>query len=324
MSNTTGTVYTDTTSNYLGQLYVVGDNRTPALTMIGGMRGYKPAPGFEYAMEQYAALESAAQRTVTEANAVSGTATQRTYVKAQRTNTAQIGYYPIEVSYAKASERLKLAGVAFSTPQEVMEAELDFQTRMTLMQMATDLEYTILQGTYVTKSAYNANSTTRGLIEAAEGGTSSGGTCYVNASAAALSKSLVDQLAKKLADAGAPLTKPVIFCGSFQAQKISDIYGWSPVAASGSGLGGVRVNRIMTQFFEADVVFDSFMPTDTLLIADMDKVMLRGVDVPGKGAIVLEEKPSTAASWKYMLYYQLGLDYSDPNFHGSLYGLATS
>jgi len=139
MSNTTGIALTDNTSNYLGPLYVVGENRTPALSMIGGMRGYKPAPGFEYAMEQYAALESAAQRTTTEALAAAGTATQRTYVKAQRTNTAQIMYYPIEVSYAKAAERLKLAGVAYSTPQEVMEAELDFQYRMNLLQMALDL-----------------------------------------------------------------------------------------------------------------------------------------------------------------------------------------
>ena len=324
MANTTGIALTDNTYNYLGPLYVVGENRTPMLSMIGGMRGYKPAPGFEFAMEQYAALESAIQRTTTEALAAAGTATQRTYVKAQRTNTAQIMFYPIEVSYAKAAERLKLAGLAFSTPQEVMEAELDFQYRMTLLQMALDLEYSILQGTYVTKSGSTVNSTTRGLIEAAEGGTSSGGLNYVNASAGALSKSLIDQLAKKMADSGAPLTRPVLFCGSFQAQKISDLFGWSPIGGAGAGMGGIRVNTIMTQFFECPVVFDAQMPTDTILIADMDKVQLRGVDVPGKGAIVFEELGKVGASWKYQLYAQLGIDYSDPNFHGSLYNLATS
>jgi hypothetical protein len=324
MANTTGTVYTDTTSNYLGTLYVVGENRTPALSMIGGMRGYKPAPGFEYAMEQYAALETAAQRVTSEALAVAGTNTQRTYVKAQRTNAAQIGYYTIEVSYAKASERLKIAGVTYSTPQEVMEAELDFQTRMTLMQMALDLERSIIQGTYVTKSAYDAVSSTRGLIEAAEGGTSSGGLNYTDASTAALSKALVDGVVKKIADSGAPMTKPTIFAGSFQIGKLSNLYGWSPVGGPGAGLGGVRVERLMTDFYEFDVVFDPQMPADTLLFADMDKVQLRGVEVPGKGAIILEEMSKTGAAWKYQLYYQIGLDYSDPNFHGSLYNLATS
>jgi len=324
MANTTGTIYTDTTSNYLGTLYVVGENRTPVLSMIGGMRGYKPAPGFEYAMEQYAALETANQRVTSEALAVAGTNTQRTYVKAQRTNAAQIGYYTINVSYAKASERLKITGVTYSTPQEVMEAELDFQTRMTLMQMALDLERSILQGTYVTKSAYDAVSSTRGLIEAAEGGTSSGGTNYTDASSAALSKTLVDGVVKKIADSGAPMTRPVIFAGSFQIGKLSNLYGWSPVGGPGAGLGGVRVERLITDFYEFDVVFDAQMPSDTLLFADMDKVQLRGVEVPGKGAIVLEEMAKTGAAWKYQLYYQMGLDYSDPNFHGSLYGLATS
>lgn len=324
MSNTTGINYTDTTSNYLGTLYVIGENRTPALSMIGGMRGYKPAPGMEYAMEQYAALESAAQRTTAESDAVAGTNTARVYVKAQRTNTAQIMYYTVPVSYAKASERLKIAGLAFSTPQEVMEDELDFQTRMTLMQMALDLEYSILQGTYVTKAAYNTNAKTRGLIEAAEGGTSSGGTNYTNASSAALSKDLIDGVVKKIADSGAPMTKPVIFCNSFQIQKLSELYGWSPVGGAGTGLGGVRVDRLLTDFYEFDVVFDAQMPTDTLLFADMDKVQLRGVEVPGKGAIILEEMAKTGAAWKYQIYAQLGLDYGDPNFHGSLYGLATS
>jgi hypothetical protein len=325
MANTTGIALTDNTYNYLGPLYVIGENRTPALSMIGGMRGYKPAPGFEYAMEQYAALESAAQRTTTEALAAAGTGTQRTYVKAQRTNAAQIMYYPVEVSYAKASERLKLAGLSFSTPQEVMESELDFQYRMTLLQMALDLEYTILQGTYLTKSGSTVNSTTRGLIEAAEGGTSSGGLNKTDASAAALSKALMDGIAKKLADSGAPLTRPVIFCGSFQAQAISDLYGWTPMGGAGAGLGGVRVNRIMTQFFEAEVVFDAQMPADTILIADMDKIQLRGVEIAGKGgAIVFEELGKTGAAWKYQLYAQLGLDYSDPNFHASLYNLSTT
>jgi hypothetical protein len=233
-------------------------------------------------------------------------------------------YYPIEVSYAKASERLKITGVTYSTPQEMMEDEMNFQERMTLMQLALDLEYSILQGTYVTKSAYNANSKTRGLIEAAEGGTSSGGTNYTDASAGALSKLLVDGVVKKIADSGAPMTKPVIFAGSFQLGKLSDLYGWSPVGGPGAGMGGVRVEKLMTQFFEFDVVFDAQMPTDTLLFVDMDKVALRGVDVPGKGAIFIEDMAKTGASNKRQLIAQLGLDYSDPNFHGSLYNLATS
>ena len=315
--------YSDTGSSYLGPLFVIGANQTPFLTMMGGMRGYKPAPGFEFAMEQYASLSAAAQRVVGEDDAVAGTGTPTTYVKAQRTNTAQMMYYPIEVSYAKASERLKIAGVTYSTPQEVMEDELDFQTRMTLLQLAVDMEFSCLQGTYLPRTDHTTHMTTRGIVEAA-----TAGHCKINAGAvyadAKLSKQKIDDLSKLMADYGASLTAPVIFAGSYQMQKLSDLYGWSPVGGAGAGLGGVRVNRLMTQFFEADVVFAPQLAATVLLIADMDKCQLRGVEVPGKGAIVVEPKGKVGAADAYQMYAQLGLDYSDPDFHGVIYALATS
>jgi hypothetical protein len=321
MSNASSIDYTDTTANYLGPLFVIGAYQTPFLTMMGGMRGYKPAPGFIYAMEQYVKLESAAQRAVAESAAVAGSGTPRTYVKAQLTNTAQVMYYPIEVSYAKASERLKLGGVAFAEPMEVMQNELDFQTEMTLRQLAVDIEYSCLQGTYVAKDSYTAVGTTRGIVEAV-----TAGDCKVNGSSSSgvLTKAKIDSLSKLMADYGAPMTTPVLFAGSFQMQKLSDLYGWSPVGGAGAGLGGVRVNRIITQFFEADVVFAPYMPATAILIADMDKVQLRGVEVPGKGAVFVEPKGKVGAADMYQLYAQVGLDYGDPDFHGVLYNLASS
>lgn len=320
MSNSNTIDYTDTGSNYLGPLFVIGQNQTPFLTMMGGMRGYKDAPGFEFAMEQYASLESASQNVVGEDDAVAGTANPWSYVKAQLTNTCQMMYRNIQVSYAKASERLKIAGVTYSTPQEILQDELDFQTQMALLQLAVDMEVSCLTGTYQTKTASTTHAATKGIATAVQAAT----TTAENASSAALTKAMMDSVSKKMADAGAPLTNPVIFAGSFQMQKISDIYGWTPVAATGSGMGGVRVNSITTQFFEAPVVFCPKLTASMVLIADMDKCQLRGLPVPGKGAIVLEPKGKTGASDAYQLYAQLGMDYSDPTFHGLIYGLTTS
>ena len=86
------TSYQTTFPNYLGPLFVIGANQTPFLTMMGGMRGYKPAPGFEFAMEQYASLEAASQGVESEDHAVTGTAGVASYTKAQGTNTCQIMY----------------------------------------------------------------------------------------------------------------------------------------------------------------------------------------------------------------------------------------
>ena len=314
------TSYQTTFPNYLGPLFVIGANQTPFLTMMGGMRGYKPAPGFEFAMEQYASLEAASQGVESEDHAVTGSAGVASYTKAQGTNTCQIMYRQIAVSYAKAASRAQISGVAYSTPQEFMQAELDFQTEMALKQLAVDMEFSCLQGAYATKTDSSTHAATGGLgprLETAQINYIDAGTTNVDP----LTKAMVDGVSKKMADNGAPMTNMVIFGGSYQIQALSDMYGWSPVGGSGAGLGGVRVNRLMTQFFEADVVFAPHMRVDDLLFVDMDKCQLRGLEVPGKGAIFVEPKGKTGASEQYQLYAQLGFDYSDPAFHGLIYDL---
>lgn len=306
--------------NYLGPLFVLGANQTPFLTMMGGIRGYKPAPGFEYAMEQYASLVTAAQTVASEDTSITGTVGLESYAKSQGTNTAQIMYRNIAVSYAKAATRLQLSGVTYSTPQEFMQAELDFQTEMALRQLAIDMEYSCLQGTYLTKTDNTTLARTRGLPAAI----TTAGTTATDCSAASLTKAMIDGVCKKMADAGAPMTQMVVFAGSFQVQNLSDLYGWSPVGGAGEGLGGVRVNRLMTQFFEADVVFAPQVAASVVLLADMDKCQLRGLEVPGKGAVFVEPKGKTGAAELYQLYAQLGLDYADATFHGLAYNLATS
>jgi hypothetical protein len=321
MANAATITYDSTTNNYLGPLFVIGANQTPFLTMMGGMRGYKAAPGFEYSMEQYATLEAASQAVFGEDDAVAGT-TAYTYDRAQATNSAQIMLRKINVSYAKAAERAKLSGLSFSTPQEFTQSELDFQTEMALKQLSVDLEYSCLQGVYATKASTSTHSATRGICTAIE----ADGTTAVDAGAGTVkvTKAMMDSVSKKMADAGAPMTSPVIFAGSFQMQQLSDLYSWSPVSGSGAGLGGVRVNRIMTQFFEADVVFAPHMPTDAILIADMDKCSLRGVEVPGKGAIMMEPLGKVGASDAFQIVAHLGMDYADPKFHGLIYDLAVA
>ena len=320
MANGSGITYVSTNGNYLGPLFVIGANQTPFLTMIGGMNGYKSAAGFEYAMEQYASLEAASQTNSIfgEDDAVAGV-TAYSYDRAQATNYVQIMLRKVQVSYAKAANRAQLSGIYYNTPFEYTQAELDFQTEMALKQMAVDLEYALLRGTGAAKSSTSAHSATNGICP----GIVSASTTYT-AVGGALSKAAVDGVTKKMADAGAPLTNMVIFAGSFQMQALSDLYGWSPVGGAGAGLGGVRVNRIMTQFFEADVVFTPHMSGAQLLIADMDKCSLRGLEVPGKGAVFMEPLGKVGASDAYQLIAHLGMDYSDATFHGLLGTLSES
>ena len=316
-NNTTGPVYADY-GQYIGPLFTIGANQTPFLGYVGGLNGYVPAATFEFPMEVYSQLEAASATGVTEAAAVAGTNTQEAYLKAQLTNTCQMFLRNITVSYVKISERAKIEGIAFRDSQAFQD-ELTYQTSMNLQQLAVNMELAALTGTYATKTNSSSIPQTRGIITATQAG-----ACKVDASSNPLTTDHIDAVAKLMADGGAPFTNMVLFCNSFQKKAITDLYGWSPIAAAGTGMGGVNVARITTNFFDADVVFAPQVPAAKILIADMDKVSLRGIEVPGLGAVFVEEKGKVGAGYAYQMYAQLGIDYSDPSFHGVIYGLTTS
>jgi hypothetical protein len=307
---------------YLGPFIVKGANQTPFLDRINanGLRGYKAVPGEEFALDVYSSLETAAQNVVTEANAVAGTGTTIAYTRAQHTNYIQTMLRNIQVSYKAMSNRAKMAGIYYNSSAEMAEAELNFQMRMNMLQMLIDMEFSCFQGVAVAPSTSSTNVATRGLIAT---GSTDGGiqTNKVAGGSAYVTKDLIDSMVKKMADAGAPFLDPVIFCGSFQKQKLSKIYGWSPVGAPGSGVGGTAVEVIETDFARIPVVFAPRMLSTAIACVEMSECKLAGWEVPGKGAVFLEQKAKTGASESYQLYAQLGLEYGEESHHGSIVAL---
>jgi hypothetical protein len=324
MSNSTMPIYAVDAGfgEYLGPHIVLGATQVPFLDRINaqGLRGYKKVPGEEFALDCYTSLETPAQAVVTEANAVAGTGTAIAYTRAQHTNYIQTMLRNIELSYKTMSNRAKMAGIYYNSPMEMTEAELDFQTRMNMMQLLVNMEFSCFQGVPVAPSANSTSVATRGLVAT---GSTDGAvqTNKVAGGSGYLTKDLVDQMVKKMADSGAPFIDPTIFVSSFQKTKLSKIYGWSPVSAPGSGVGGVNVEVIETDFARIPVVFAPRMLTTALVCAEMSECKLAGWEVPTKGAVFLEQKAKVGAGEKYQLYAQLGLEYGEESHHGSIVAL---
>jgi hypothetical protein len=309
---------------FIGPHIVLGANQTPFLDYINGLNAYKPVPGEEFAMDVYTSMETAAQTVVTEANAVAGTGTTIGYIRAQHTNYIQSMLRNIEVSYKAMANRAKMAGIYYDSPDIMKQAELDFQVEMNMKQLLNNMEFSCFQGVAQAPSGSSTAVATRGLVAT---GSTDGGiqTNKIAGGSAALTKAKVDSMFKSMADNGAPFVDPVIFCGSFQKAKFSTIYGWSPVSAPGSGLGGVAVERIDTDFASGvPVIFAPRMLETAVVCVDMNEIKLAGWEVPGKGAIILEEKGKVGAGYKYQLYAQLGLDYGEESHHGSIVALTAS
>lgn len=312
MASTSAVGTTQNNPNYLGMLFKVGQDETPFLNMLGGINGARPVSSAEFALNSNYALNAASQNTVSEDDSTSA-GTPNTYARSQDTNAIQVMKYSIDVSFKNESDISTLAGVpAWAGPNYVTDKRAE-QIAANMEQMAIDLDYSCVNGTYVTAATSAINAKTRGIIEACT-------TNAIDASAAALSKTLVNNLTKTMVDNGARLKngKCVIHVNSSKKQELTDIFGLQDRSGV---VGGVNVEMLKTDFGDLPVIYNPSIPQNTVLIADMSICSLAVLPVRGQ-AVLLQKTAQVGASEPYMLYGQFGLDYGIEFRHGVITNLA--
>lgn len=305
--------YTDREDlNYLGKLFLIGANQTPFLNMIGGLTGGgKTTRSFNFPIAQPWALRAADQATAVKSEATSVTdVTAITYTRSQEYNTCQIMKYPYEVTFAKQSTFGEISGLAIAGENQPVTDEVAFQKMAALRQLAVDLEYSFLQGGYVAQNLANTVAKTRGIISACTVNTVAGG-------AAAISKAMIKELMLEMTASGAQFMNMVLFCNGYQKQALTELYGYAP---EDRNVGGMNIQQIETDFAKLGVVYDPYMPTDKILIADMS--VIAPVFCPSAGQVIRDvEEAVTTAKTGGFLYTQVGLDYGPKEYHGTITGL---
>jgi hypothetical protein len=320
MANTNAAATVWNCPNYTGELYMIGANQTPFLNMIGGLQGgdIRVVADFQFPLAQPWNLESAAQPAVTETASLTAP-NPWTYVRGQDVNTCQIFHRSVSVSYAKQSVTGQITadattGLVDGNDGQPVQNERDFQIMAHMRQIAVNTEYTFLQGAYQQATSAAVAAKTRGITSAVS-------TNSVNASAADLSKGLIDTLMRTMANNGAEFVNPVCFCGALQKQRFSDIYGYAP---EDRNIGGVNIKQIETDFAIVGIVWTPYMAANEVLIADLAFCSPVFLPVPEKGVLFYEELAKTGASERGQIYGQIGLDYGPEEFHGLITNLSTS
>jgi hypothetical protein len=320
MANTEASATSWNCPNYTGELYLIGANQTPFLNMIGGLQGgrIRVAGDFQFPLAQPWALEAAEQPEVTETASMTAP-TAWTYVRDQDVNTCQIFHRAVTVSYAKQSVVGQITadgttGLVDGTDPQPVQSELDFQISAHMRQIAVNTEYTFLNGSYQQATSAAVAPKTRGIITACT-------TNTVDASSAALSKALLDQLLRTMAGNGAEFSNPVLFVNALNKQRLSEIYGYAPQSRN---VGGYNINQIETDFAVLGVIWAPHVPAGTLLIGDLAYCSPVFLPVPGKGVLFYEELSKTGAAEKGQIYGQIGLDYGPEEYHGTITNLATT
>jgi hypothetical protein len=228
--------------------------------------------------------------------------------------------YDVAVTIPKQSTVGDFSGIQVIGPEQPVQNEYEFQKVTEMRQMAVDLEYSFIQGSYVASDGAAAtNQKTRGIIEATS-------TNEVPAGGAGLTKDLVDKLLRTMWDNGAKFIDPIIMVNAFQKQQFSDIYG---IAPSSRTVGGLNIGTIETDFGSMDIVLNPQMPTNTVLIVDLSMCYPVFCPIPAmegipSGLMIFVKTGIVAAKVGGFWYAQPGLDYGEEKYHGKITGLATS
>lgn len=295
--------------NYLGVLLGIGQSQTPFLNMIGGLNGAKRAQAFQFPLSAAYALAAASQDTQSEATArAAGTAV--TTALSQAYNVCQIMKKDVEATFAVLSANGELAGLSQVGSPAVTD-KLGFQKLVQMKQLAKDINYSFLRGSFVDSSLASTNMKTRGMLEACASNTKDAG-------GAKLSSELLNDLLATMWGNGSDFQQPVIFCGIKQKQALSDEYGFAP---QDRNIGGVAVQQIETDVGRIGVVLDPDMLSTSILVADVAKCA--PVIVPFEGQLVSwNDLGMAGASRGGFWYTQIGLDYAHEKFHGTITDLA--
>jgi hypothetical protein len=307
--------------NYAGELFTADPTQTPFLSMIGGLTGGRQTDNFEFPTAVLYDFPEAGQPEISEQASVTAPAASH-IAREQEKNVVQIHQETIDLTYAKMSNSGRMSGLNTAGQNPNPADEKAWQIQQKLVKIARDVEFSFLNGEYQIATAANVANKTRGMFELCN----SGAGTSIDAASAALSKALLDQLFREMADNGAYFGKMVLFCGAYQKQMITNLYAeqFKANMQTTQNVGGMNITEIETDFFKMGVVWDRFVPADSILIADMAHIAPVFQAVPGKGVLFQEDLAKNGASERVQIYGQIGLAHGPAFLHGAITGLATS
>ncbi len=318
MANVTGVGTSWNLPNYAGELFSADASQTPLLSMIGGLTGGRQTTSSEFPTAVLFDYPEAVQPGISESASVN--APQAGLIaRSQETNVVQIHQEVINLTYMKMSNSGNMSGLN-STLANSVEDEKAFQIHHKLVKIARDVEHSFINGEFNKAVSSDDANKTRGLMELTKSCTT------FDAEGGVLTKSMLDSIFRRMADAGAYFDNMVMFLPAYQKQMITDIYANQFNATMGARdtIGGVSLSQIETDFFKMGIVWDRFMPKDAILIADVAHIAPVFQAVPEKGVIFEEQLAKTGASDMIQIYSQIGLAHGPAFLHASITNLATA
>ena len=198
-------------------------------------------------------------------------------------NYTQIFQKGINVSYTMRS--VLQAGVA---------DEYTFQVARRLMEIMRELDSSLILG--ISSVSQGSDTVYRSMGGIVEFSSQSGGN--TSSTSEALTLSVVNTMAKQIWDDGG--TPNFILVPGKQKKVVSTFDQSARRSVYDSTVAGYVVDRVMTDLgFVLDVIVDPWMPDDTVIVGDLNKIRV----MPLRGSAMRAEDPAkTGASYKGQIY----------------------
>lgn len=382
--------------NYTGILYQLTPADTPLFSAIGGLTGGGQTTDTEFEWQTFD-LRSAGQNTALEGQ---DAPTEQERVRAQVKNVTQIHQETVGVSYTKQAAVGRKSGLNNEVANPV-RSELDWQVEQMLKQMARDIEWSFINGTYQLPVDNTTARKTRGLLAAISTNAPDGSVAVNNGTGAsavaatdlitanahglnngdqvnftsvgtatpltvntvyyvvssstntfsvsttfggtavnitadgtvtfrkrqALTKALIDTLVQTAYDNGGVMESATatLLVGSAQRKAVTAAYvsaGNYVTKELAGNVGGVRVDRIDTDFGTLNVMLDRHMPSDALAVVSLEQLRPVFLEVPSHGHFFAEPLAKTGAKDRVQLYGEVGLAYGNEKAHAKYTALA--
>lgn len=301
--------------NYVGELFAASPEDTPLLSAIGGLTGGRSTSGsrsFEWQGYDLRDADEARQRLEGQ-DAPDGEAR----VRYNASNVVEIHQEAVELSYTRQATNGTRTVAAGETEvniggTSIPASELAWQLDQQFKQIARDVEKTFIVGQYANPTDNTAPRKTRGLVEAI--------TTNV-ATTDALTEDAVIELFQEVWTNGGIQeggTRTVIVNASLKRQLTKIFVKDAGYTEATRNVGGVNLQTFETDFGTANIMLNRYMPANKLVVASLEELAPRFLEIPGKGHFFAEPLAKTGASDKVQIYGEIGLEYGNELKHGVL------
>ena len=309
--------------NYIGPLFTVGAGSNVFLSLLGATT---PEDGARYTTDVRVAIQYDEIPAAEDDGKLEGqeAPTLKGFQRAQVYNVCQIFMSAWGLTYSKAAATSQLAGIASTSGTNPIQNEMDYQTDRHLRKAANDINYSLINSTFLEPGDPTSTARSlRGILAALSTNVSA-------ANGADFSRTLLENHLETMYTNGAlrNLSEVFVLAGARQKRNISRAYAVEPADRY---IGGVAIQKIVTDVGELNVAaIENHMPAGVIGIFDfsvMDLVFLQVIDPEtgmNKGVLFVEPLAKTGATSKRQMYGEFTLQHGPEQLQGAITGMSNN